>query len=89
MNEREASRARWLTANPATQQQIDGGSLQRIADATEKLASAMSISWQQLSTDRDYWKSRAKNVEASEERLARSIVALRGHITRLKRKAAR
>lgn len=67
--QREASRREWragdLNSNP-THEQINAGSLQRIADACEK----MGANWQALTSalesakaSGEYWKGRAKRLE--------------------------
>lgn len=63
-------------------EQINCGSLLRIADAVETMAK----SYDNLREDRDYWKARAKEHIASVERLRHSNRALQGVITKLKRK---
>jgi hypothetical protein len=76
------SRRSWGAADPATIEQLKLGCLQRIADATEVMAKRYSL----LIEERDYWERRAKEERAAAERLRRSNAALRGAITRLKRK---
>lgn len=79
-NQREVSRQNWK-ANGPTVEEINAGSLQRIADAVEKMAQ----SYDAMRTDRDYWKDRAEWRMAEITRLERSNRSLRGVITRLKR----
>lgn len=83
MNLREASKAVWVANDAPTIPQIDCGSLQRIADATEK----MVANYDAVRIDRDYWKARAEREQKTAERYARSNNSLRGVITKLKRKA--
>ena len=78
---REASRQDWRTKDPATIQEIDSGSLQRIADATEKMASNYTA----LQNDLAMYKRWYENELRQSGRLARSNAALRGHIGRMKR----
>ena len=80
---REASKKDWRTrGGTATDPEIDTGSLQRIADACELMASDHG----RLLSDVGYWKRTSQHSSAEAERLYRSNAALRGHITRLKRK---
>jgi hypothetical protein len=57
MNNRDASKMEWSTRGGvgATDQEINIGSLQRIADACELMAK----NWVQLTQDRDYYKKRS------------------------------
>ena len=80
MNLREKSRAHFTASENPTFEAINTGSLQRIADAIEKMAA----NWDALVRDREYSKCRAQ-----EEREARacanlSRIALRGVVTRLR-----
>ncbi len=79
---RELSRRGW--EGNGTVEHINAGSLQRIADATEKMAE----SYIRLINDRDYQKRRAENEIACSQRLMRSNASLRGHVRRLRRKVA-
>ena len=69
-------------ANPSVDA-ISAGSLQRIADATEKMAE----NWSRLADDRDYQKRRAEEAERYAAIRNRRISALRGVITRLKNRS--
>lgn len=76
---KDNSRGTWTGLG--TIEHINAGSLQRIADATEKIA----VNYDDLLRDkksaeesRDYWRGQA-------ERGRRQISALRGVITRMKR----
>lgn len=80
-NMREQSKQNW-TGN-GTIEEINAGSLQRIADATEKMAS----SYENLRVDRDYYKGIAESRWDSMKKLERSNAALRGVITKLKKEA--
>lgn len=60
---------------------INVGSLQRIADATEKMASNYTF----LQNERDKYERWYKQERASNERMARRISALQGVITRMKK----
>lgn len=77
---RESSRREWAGD---TLEAINAGSLQRIADATEKMAA----SYDALRADRDYWKGRAGSRADEIRYLVHVIRSLRGVITRLKRGA--
>lgn len=64
-----------------TIEQINCGSLMRIADATELMAKE----YQRL-LDRAKWlEARAVRAEGETQRLARSNAALRGHLKRIKK----
>ncbi len=90
MKHREGSRADFNTAgwNP-TIQEINTGSLQRIADASEKMAA----NWITLTTERDRYKQWYENERDGRQRetarLLNVIRALRGVITRLKNQRGR
>lgn len=77
----DQSRTRWCSTQTPLSEQVKLGALQRIADATEKMAS----SYDALQRDRDYWKSRATEHESEVKRLALCIRSLRGVITRMRR----
>lgn len=79
-----------ITAGPGEsfevkRDRIVGGSLQRIADATEKMAA----SYDALRNERDCYRQWYEEARANEKAYARQSRALRGVITRMKRKAAR
>jgi methyl-accepting chemotaxis protein len=78
--QRESSRKEWTSRD--TIEDTNSGSLQRIADAVEKIAA----SYDQMRNAREFWERRAKENLAAAERLARSNNALRGAITRAKNK---
>lgn len=62
--------------------QLNCGSLLRIADACEKMCidrENLERNCKDITSNRDYWKSYSKELE-------RKIAALKGHITRLKNK---
>ncbi|QDU67692.1 hypothetical protein [Engelhardtia mirabilis] len=80
MNQREASRKQWST--PGNVEGINSGSLQRIADATE----IMAQSYQGLIDERNRYERLYTAERADTSRLERSNAALRGVITRMKRK---
>lgn len=69
----------WGSDSNPTLEQINAGSLLRIADAVEK----MTKSFDNLRMDRDYWKGRAEDWESKAGRLSRKIAGLRGYITRI------
>ena len=77
---RDDSRGSWTCLS--TTESIKAGSLQRIADATEKMAA----SYDNLRTDRDYYKREHAERGATIAILERRLAALRGVITKLKRK---
>lgn len=79
---RELSRSKWTTS--ATDlNSINTGSLLRIADAAEKIA----VNYEKLQRDRDYWKGEYERMCRRNFELEKSNAALRGVITRMKRKA--
>ncbi len=79
---REASKESYgLVSDRATCEEINMGSLQRIADAVEKMAS----SYDNMRRDRDYYKERTEGLERNSRRMARRISALQGVITKMKR----
>lgn len=61
---------------------IQLGCLQRIADATE----AMAKNHIELQREYNWMKQRKESLESANNRMARSISSLRGHITRLKKR---
>lgn len=70
-------------SSSGTLEQIQIGALQRIADATEKMASNYTA----LQNDRDLYMRWWKEQKAYSQKLARRISALQGVITKLKKKA--
>ena len=79
---RNLSRQDWI--GPANSDDIDTGSLQRIADACEKMASNYTA----LQNDRDMYHRWYREQRSKVEQRDRTIIALRGQITKLKRKLA-
>ena len=77
-NQREASKQNWECRN--TVEDINSGSLQRIADATE----LMSQNFIRLQNDRDMYKRWYDKEKEEKERLYRRVSALKGVITKLK-----
>lgn len=81
---RQSSRKEWITPHglhPSIDQ-IQLGCLQRIADATEKMAG----NYDALIHDRDLYKRWYNEERERNARLERRIRSLRGVITRMKRK---
>jgi acyl-CoA reductase-like NAD-dependent aldehyde dehydrogenase len=79
-NFRESSRGNWNSRD--TIEEINAGSMQRIADAAEKMAAnydELRRALESAKKSRDYWRSVA-------DQRQRRINALRGHITRLRKK---
>lgn len=66
----------------ATHEEVNVGSLQRIADACE----LMATNYIQLQRNEKYWKERAEENEACAKKAQRRIVALKGVITKLKKR---
>jgi len=79
---REASRANITTSHPREIDHINCGSLQRIADATE----AMAKNHIALQRDHDLYKRWFTEEKERRHKLERSNAALRGQITKLKKK---
>jgi hypothetical protein len=80
-NFKESSRINFSSAN--TIEHIQTGCLQRIADATELMAS----NYTQLQNDRDNYKRWYYDERELSAKLYRRISALQGTITRIKNKA--
>ena len=79
---KDASRVLWTSNDPPAFEQINVGSLQRIADATEKMAvrhTELMAQVERLKCDRDFWRQQA-------EMDGKRISNLRGQITKLKNK---
>jgi hypothetical protein len=77
---RELSKKDWQSDNPM--EGINSGSLQRIADATEKMA----VNFVQLQNERDLYKRWYEGEKKSSQRMANRIRSLQGVITKLKKK---
>lgn len=69
---------------PQTVEGINCGSLQRIADATEKMAS----SYDAVRQERDRYQGYYKDSQARNAAKERTISSLRGTITKLKKRLA-
>ena len=87
MNERyfdDESRTKWYstTHDKPNTEQLQLGCLQRIASATELMAK----NYDQLIQERDRYKRYYNEQHECSERLVRSNAALRGQITKLKKK---
>jgi hypothetical protein len=78
---REASRANWNTDSPATLEQINAGSFQRIADAVEIMAKRYS----DLIEERDRYLRNWRFQQGRAESLKRRNAALCGVITKMKK----
>lgn len=78
-NMREASKTTWTSLNSL--EHINAGSLQRIADATEKMAASCDA----LRDERDRYKRWYEEEMAAKALLERRVRSLRGVITKLKR----
>jgi len=80
---RTISRSDWGKANPEepiTKQDIDTGSLLRIADAVEKMAQNII----ELEADRDRYKLWYEREKALRKKCKNCVAGLRGAITKLK-----
>lgn len=80
--QRESSRAEW--SSTGSREDINSGSLQRIADACEKMAS----SYDSLRNDRDSYKLWYLETCAENKALNRKLIAMRGALTKAKKKAS-
>lgn len=82
---RDGSRTNWGTNNDVlTIEQINCGALLRIADASE----AMAREYNRLISENQHLKSRVLSRNAEIERLLKQRSALRGVVTRLKKRLA-
>jgi hypothetical protein len=83
MNQVEASKQTWRTVSgtSVTLEEISGGCLHCIADATEKMAS----SYVSIEADRDLYKSWYQEEQRRAQKAERSNASLRGVITKLKK----
>lgn len=81
---RDESRTNWGTSQlgPLNLDQINTGAILRIADATE----VMAKDHQDLINDRDWYKKRYEEGLEDLKKLDRKITAMKGVITKLKRK---
>lgn len=81
---KEQSRIDWHNKDrqqSPTLEDIQTGAIQRIADATERMAG----NYLQLQNELDHYKRWNKNYREENEKLRRSISALQGVITKLKK----
>ena len=82
---KDESRKNWGRSDRGpTDDELKLGALLRIADATE----VMAREYQRLINDRDMYKRWFDNAEDERDRLGRSNSALRGQITRLRKRIA-
>lgn len=83
-NYRDESRTNWGTSQECSLNldQINTGAILRIADATE----VMAKHHQDLINDRDWYKKRYEEGLEDLKKLDRKITAMKGVITKLKRK---
>jgi hypothetical protein len=79
--QREHSRKEWTSRDSI--ESINAGSLQRIADATEKMAGNFIA----LQNERDRYKGWFQQERSYKEACERQVRSLRGVITKLKKKA--
>lgn len=82
----EVSRKEWRTAAASgvpTYTELQIGALQRIADATEKMAQ----DYDALLHQRNYYKGEVERLRGIRTTLERSNAALRGHLKRAKSKS--
>ncbi len=82
---KEESRKDWGLADPSgamTVERIQLGAVLRIADATEKMAQRHT----ELIAQRDHYKERAESSDRYASMLERRVSALKGQITKLKKK---
>lgn len=80
---RQASRDEWhSTEGSITSERINVGSLQRIADAVEK----MSGSYNNLIEERDRYKRWYEEERTRSKKLRNQLAGTQGHVTRLRNK---
>lgn len=80
---RNASRCDFTPRSATTSfDDLKVGCLQRIADGIEKMAANHDA----LVRDRDFYKTQCEQYRAGNDRLFRRVAALRGTITKMKRK---
>lgn len=79
---RDLSKKSWI-ARDSTLASINAGSLQRIADATEKMAQRHT----ELIRERDDYERWYKAAVAREQQLERRLAAAKGQITKLRNAA--
>ncbi len=72
MNHREASKKSWGTRAKATEDEINMGSLQRIADATEKMAQ----NWDALIEERDRYERWYKQTHTEKKLVSKFVYGL-------------
>lgn len=82
MNHREASKKVWTSSDPTRMDEINLGSMQRIADACELMAQNHA----RLVSDRDMYEQRYRQNQAYYYAEQRRTRAPRGVITKLKSK---
>lgn len=84
MTLKDASKAVYHTNSyPATYQEIQTGAIQRITEACE----SMAVNHRKLMADLEYYTMKYREQIAFRERAERQVSALRGVITRMKRRA--
>lgn len=76
------SRKGYTANDGATNENLNTSALMRIADATE----AMAADYVKLRKDKELYERWWREERAKTEGLNKTIVALKGHVTRLKRK---
>lgn len=77
----QLSKTQWETEDRANLEKINAGSLQRIADATELMAS----NYLQLQRDLALYKRWYEETNERNKKMAKQIAAYQGHINRLKK----
>lgn len=82
-NFKESSRKEWNNSGPVSIEEINAGSLQRIATATE----LMSQNYLRLQNDVSYLSERNRGHMATIARMEKQIAAYKGHINRLKKQS--
>lgn len=82
MRLRDVSRMDWIANEKPTHEDIRTGALMRIADATETMAQE----YNRLIRERDMYRRMYRQTNEKADWLARSNAALRGTITRMKRR---
>lgn len=81
---KEISRLTFDSKDMPTLDNINTGCLQRIADSLEKIEAP----FQKLISDNEYLRNTNEQLSADKADLSRKIIALKGVITKLKKKEA-
>lgn len=87
-NLRDVSKEQHFPVGNVDDRHINAGSLQRIADSLEKHLPLMVTRYEEVIHSRDYYERRFKDEQTRVYSRDRQIAALRGQITKLKKRLA-